>query len=166
MPLYPTRYHWPLVHRYYATKTINTMRKTDLIDRLTIQHRTINPDTIQRSVNVLLDHISETLAQGGRIEIRGFGSSALNDFPPRQGRNPKTGERLEVPDRYRIHFKAAKALRQRVNSASQKSESVSQRKHPRNSTPAFSDSRFPLILLLESMSPSWSFGALHRQERP
>ena len=55
------------------------------------------------------------LARGGRIEIRGFGSFALNYRPPRTGRNPKSGEKVQVPAKYVPHFKAGKELRERVD---------------------------------------------------
>ena len=61
---------------------------------------------------------SSTLAQGGRIEIRGFGSFALNYRPPRVGRNPKSGEKVSVPAKYVPHFKAGKELRERVDHSS------------------------------------------------
>ena len=55
------------------------------------------------------------LSQGGRIEIRGFGSFSLNYRPARVGRNPKSGERVEVPAKHVPHFKAGKELRERVD---------------------------------------------------
>jgi len=62
----------------------------------------------------LLDTLSSTLSRGGRVEIRGFGSFGLNYRPPRQGRNPKTGDKVKVPAKYVPHFKAGKELRERV----------------------------------------------------
>ena len=59
--------------------------------------------------------MSATLSQGGRIEIRGFGSFALTYRSARLGRNPRTGGRVEVPAKYVAHFKAGKELRERVN---------------------------------------------------
>ncbi|MBI0420877.1 MAG: HU family DNA-binding protein, partial [Nitrosospira sp.] len=58
----------------------------------------------------------KSLLQGERIEIRGFGSFNLNCRPPRVGRNPKTGEKVKVPEKYIPHFKAGKELRERVDS--------------------------------------------------
>jgi integration host factor subunit beta len=55
------------------------------------------------------------LATNDRIEIRGFGSFALNYRPPRVGRNPKSGEKVQVPAKYVPHFKAGKELRERVD---------------------------------------------------
>jgi integration host factor subunit beta len=67
------------------------------------------------SVKMILDALSETLAKGDRIEIRGFGSFSLNYRPPRLGRNPKSGVKVEVPAKYVPHFKAGKELRERVD---------------------------------------------------
>jgi integration host factor subunit beta len=66
---------------------------------------------------MILDAMSETLAKGDRIEIRGFGSFSLNYRPPRVGRNPKSGVKVEVPAKYVPHFKAGKELRERVDQA-------------------------------------------------
>jgi integration host factor subunit beta len=67
------------------------------------------------SVKMILDAMAEALSKGDRIEIRGFGSFALNYRPPRVGRNPKSGEKVEVPEKWVPHFKAGKELRERVD---------------------------------------------------
>ncbi|MBX9965254.1 MAG: HU family DNA-binding protein, partial [Burkholderiales bacterium] len=59
--------------------------------------------------------MAKSLSQGQRIEIRGFGSFGLNYRPPRTGRNPKSGEKVQVPAKYVPHFKAGKELRERVD---------------------------------------------------
>lgn len=66
------------------------------------------------SVKEILEAISDTLAKGHRVEIRGFGSFALTYRPPRIGRNPKTGEKVEIGAKYTPHFKAGKELRARL----------------------------------------------------
>lgn len=66
------------------------------------------------SVKEILEAIADTLAKGHRVEIRGFGSFSLNYRPPRIGRNPKTGEKVEVGGKYVPHFKAGKELRERL----------------------------------------------------
>lgn len=91
------------------------MLKSELVERLAVKYRELDPPTVKLVVEVLLDHMSATLAEGERIEIRGFGSFSLDYLPPRQSRNPKTGEPVAVPGRYRIHFKPGKELKQRVN---------------------------------------------------
>jgi len=64
---------------------------------------------------MILDAMTDALARGDRIEIRGFGSFALNYRPPRTGRNPKSGDKVHVPEKYVPHFKAGKELRERVD---------------------------------------------------
>lgn len=75
---------------------------------------------VEHSVKVLVDTMTRSLAKGQRIEIRGFGSFDLNHRPARVGRNPKTGEKVEVPEKYVPHFKPGKELRERVDQALQK----------------------------------------------
>lgn len=70
---------------------------------------------IEYSIKVLVDTMTRSLAKGQRIEIRGFGSFDLNYRPPRIGRNPKTGEKVEVPAKQVPHFKPGKGLRERIN---------------------------------------------------
>ena len=91
------------------------MTRSDLIDRLASQHPQLQAKDAEMVVRVILDAISATLSNGGRIEIRGFGSFALNYRPPRNGRNPKNGDKVEVPAKYVPHFKAGLELRKRVD---------------------------------------------------
>ena len=67
------------------------------------------------AVKMILDAMTQSLLGGHRIEIRGFGSFGLNYRPPRTGRNPKSGEKVHVPEKYVPHFKAGKELRERVD---------------------------------------------------
>ena len=67
------------------------------------------------SVSAILDAIADTLAKGGRIEIRGFGSFSLNHRLARVGRNPKTGAKVTVPAKWTPHFKPGKELRESVD---------------------------------------------------
>ena len=67
------------------------------------------------TIKMILDAMAKSLADGQRIEIRGFGSFGLNYRPPRTGRNPKSGEKVQVPAKYVPHFKAGKELRERVD---------------------------------------------------
>jgi len=93
------------------------MTKSELIARLAERFPQLVAKDADLSVKMILDAMSEALAQGGRIEIRGFGSFSLNYRPPRIGRNPKTGAKVEVPAKYVPHFKAGKELRERVDIA-------------------------------------------------
>jgi integration host factor subunit beta len=70
---------------------------------------------MELAVKMILDHMSDALARGERIEIRGFGSFSLHYRAPRVGRNPKTGEPVSLPGKYVPHFKPGKELRERVN---------------------------------------------------
>ena len=91
------------------------MTRADLIDRLAYLHTQLQAKDAEMAVRVNLDAMSDTLSRGGRIEIRGFGSFALNYRPPRLGRNPRTGAKVEVSAKYRPSFKAGKELRERVD---------------------------------------------------
>jgi len=91
------------------------MTRSDLIDRLAELHSQLLSKDSELAVKVILEALSATLSRGGRVEIRGFGSFGLNYRPPRQGRNPKTGEKVKVPAKYVPHFKAGKELRERAS---------------------------------------------------
>ena len=70
---------------------------------------------IETAVKLLLEHMSDALASGERIEIRGFGSFSLHYRAPRTGRNPKTGDSVVLEGKYVPHFKPGKEMRDRVN---------------------------------------------------
>ena len=91
------------------------MTRADLINRLAAIHPNLQLKDAEASVKLILDAMSNSLAKGGRVEIRGFGSFGLNLRPPRLGRNPKTGVSVKVPAKYAPHFKAGKELRERVD---------------------------------------------------
>jgi integration host factor subunit beta len=94
---------------------MKTMTKSELIARLAERNPRLVARDADEAVNTMLDAMSDALAGGQRIEIRGFGSFALNYRPPRVGRNPKSGDRVQVPAKYVPHFKAGKELRERVD---------------------------------------------------
>ncbi len=91
------------------------MTKSELIARLADRFPQLIAKDTDFAVKVILDAMAEALSGGQRIEIRGFGSFSLNYRPPRLGRNPKSGERVQVPEKYVPHFKAGKELRERVD---------------------------------------------------
>ena len=91
------------------------MTKSELIDRLAAQFPQLVAKDAELAVKMILDAMAESLAKGERIEIRGFGSFGLNFRPPRTGRNPKSGEKVQVPQKHVPHFKAGKELRERVD---------------------------------------------------
>ena len=90
------------------------MTKADLIN-LVSEKAAITRVKAETVVNTIFDTMVEALMKDDRIEIRGFGSFSLSYRPARLGRNPKSGERVEVPAKYVPHFKAGKELRDRVD---------------------------------------------------
>ena len=93
------------------------MTKSELIAQLAERFPQLVAKDADFAVKMMLDAMSEALVRGDRIEIRGFGSFALNYRPPRVGRNPKSGEKVSVPAKWVPHFKAGKELRERVDQA-------------------------------------------------
>jgi len=91
------------------------MTKSELIAKLAARFPQLVVKDAELSVKAILDAMAERLANGQRIEIRGFGSFSLNYRPPRLGRNPKTGAKVQVPEKHVPHFKAGKELRERVD---------------------------------------------------
>ncbi len=91
------------------------MTKSELIVQLAERFPQLVAKDADYAVKMILDAMTDALARGDRIEIRGFGSFALNYRPPRTGRNPKSGEKVHVPEKYVPHFKAGKELRERVD---------------------------------------------------
>lgn len=91
------------------------MTKSELIERLVQRHTHLSQKDVELAVKLLLEEVSETLASGERIEIRGFGSFSVHHRPARMGRNPKTGEAVRIPEKYVPHFKPGKEMRERVN---------------------------------------------------
>lgn len=92
------------------------MLRSDLIQILQERNPHLHLSDVDAAVKGILDHLAETLAAGGRIEIRGFGSFVLRQHQPRLTRNPKTGEPVQLGEHYRVHFKPGLALRERINS--------------------------------------------------
>jgi integration host factor subunit beta len=89
--------------------------KSELIEKLVDKNRYVPAKDVELSVKEILEQMVQTLQKGERIEIRGFGSFSLHYRAPRTGRNPKTGERVELEGKYVPHFKPGKELRERVN---------------------------------------------------
>lgn len=91
------------------------MTKSELIEALARGQTHLAYSDVEMSVKGLLEQMSRALAEGDRIEVRGFGSFSLHYRPPRMGRNPKTGEAVALPGKHVPHFKPGKELRERVN---------------------------------------------------
>jgi integration host factor subunit beta len=98
-------------------KRFLTMTKSELVSRLAARFPQLVAKDADCAVKMILDAMTEALVDGHRIEIRGFGSFALNHRPPRVSRNPKSGEKVQVPAKRVPHFKAGKELRERVDAA-------------------------------------------------
>ncbi|MEW9796960.1 integration host factor subunit beta [Alteromonas sp. CYL-A6] len=93
------------------------MTKSELIERLADQASHIPAKELEAAIKEILEQMAQTLQKGDRIEIRGFGSFSLHYRAPRVGRNPKTGETVELDGKYVPHFKPGKELRERVNAS-------------------------------------------------
>lgn len=91
------------------------MTKSELIQKMAQQYPELSPRQVEGAVKELIEHMAQELASGGRIEIRGFGSFSLHYRAARVGRNPKTGDAVQLPGKSVPHFKAGKELRERVD---------------------------------------------------
>ncbi|MAY39590.1 MULTISPECIES: integration host factor subunit beta [Spongiibacter] len=91
------------------------MTKSELIELMAERQPQLSHKDIELAVKTMIEHMSQVLATGSRIEIRGFGSFSLHYREPRMGRNPKTGDTVQLPGKYVPHFKPGKELRERVN---------------------------------------------------
>lgn len=91
------------------------MTRSDLIAKLAEAHPYLTLKDIELSVQVILDSMSNSLAYGQHVEMRGFGSVTAHLRPPRKNRNPQTGASVMVPAKYAPHFKAGKVLKERVD---------------------------------------------------
>lgn len=91
------------------------MTKSELIEVITAQQKQLSSKDVELAVKTMIEQMANTLAQGHRIEIRGFGSFSLHYRAPRIGRNPKTGETVGLSGKYVPHFKPGKELKDRVN---------------------------------------------------
>lgn len=93
------------------------MTKSELIEQLADKQPHLAPKDVESSVKEVIESLIHALADGDRVEVRGFGSFSLHYREPRLGRNPKTGEKVELDGKYVPHFKPGKALRDRVNAS-------------------------------------------------
>ena len=91
------------------------MTRSELIDLMADSQNQLSTKDVELAVKLLIDHMSEILSAGQRIEIRGFGSFSLHYREPRQGRKPRTGDAVELRGKHVPHFKPGKELRERVN---------------------------------------------------
>jgi|ERR1035437_874128 integration host factor subunit beta len=90
------------------------MTRSELISRLADKHPNLTASDVEFVVKTVIDSIVNQLAQGGRVEIRGFCSFSAYTRPPRLSRNPRTGETVHVPEKRVLHFRPGTELRERV----------------------------------------------------
>lgn len=95
--------------------TSATLTKSELVTRIARDEPQLSEQDVELAVNSILERMASALAEGERVEIRGFGSMNLHYRPPRVGRNPKTGEKVQVSEKYVPHFKPGTDLRKRVD---------------------------------------------------
>ena len=93
------------------------MTKSELIERIASRQDQLLPKDVEFAVKMILDSMTDALVDDRRIELRGFGSFCLHFRAPRIGRNPKTGDSVELGGKYVPYFKPGKELRERVNNS-------------------------------------------------
>lgn len=91
------------------------MIRSELLQVLAKENPELRAEDIERAVDAFFDEIAEQLAQGGRVELRGFGAFSVKARDARVGRNPRTGEAVKVEDKKVPFFKTGKLLRDRLN---------------------------------------------------
>ncbi len=94
---------------------MRSIAKSGIVNRLAQKQTQLTEEDVEMAVNTILDNMVDGLVSGERVEIRGFGSLSLHFRPPRVGRNPKTGEQVNVPAKYVPHFKPGNELKYRVD---------------------------------------------------
>ena len=92
-----------------------TITRSELIDALVDKQPHLGARDVELAVKAVLEKMGQSFEHGNRIEIRGFGSFSLHYRPARIGRNPKTGESVDVEDKFSPHFKPGKELKERVD---------------------------------------------------
>ena len=91
------------------------MTKSELIENLALKQTQLSVRDVELAVKAIIDMMGQSLSSGERIEIRGFGSFSLHYRSPRTGRNPKTGDSVQLSGKYVPHFKPGKELREKVD---------------------------------------------------
>jgi integration host factor subunit beta len=91
------------------------MIRSELIQKIADENPHLYQRDVEKIVNTIFDTITETMAQGNRVELRGFGAFSVKKRDPRLGRNPRTGEAVTVEQKHVPFFKTGKLLRDRLN---------------------------------------------------
>ncbi|WP_086618223.1 integration host factor subunit beta [Erythrobacter tepidarius] len=92
------------------------MIRSELLQELHKDNPDLRAEEIEQVVDIFFDEIAQRLAEGGRVELRGFGAFSTRKREARSGRNPRTGETVKVPAKRVPYFKAGKEIRERLNS--------------------------------------------------
>jgi integration host factor subunit beta len=91
------------------------MIKSELIEKIAVTNPHLGAKDVEKIVNVIFEEITNALARGDRVELRGFGAFSVKHRPARVGRNPRTGDQVQVAEKYVPYFKTGKELRVRLN---------------------------------------------------
>jgi len=91
------------------------MIRSELLQNLAEENPGLRPDEIEKILDIFFDNIIDRLVEGGRVELRGFGAFSTRAREPRKGRNPRTGEAVDVPAKRVPYFKPGKEMRARLN---------------------------------------------------
>jgi len=91
------------------------MIRSELIQKIADENPHLFQRDVDRIVSTIFDEITEAMANGNRVELRGFGAFSVKRRDPRIGRNPRTGEAVEVEEKHVPFFKTGKLLRDRLN---------------------------------------------------
>lgn len=91
------------------------MIKSELVQIIANKNPHLFQRDVENIVNAIFDEITDTLADGNRVELRGFGALGVKRRPPREGRNPRTGDTVMVEEKWVPFFKTGKELRERLN---------------------------------------------------
>ncbi len=91
------------------------MIRSELLEKLATENPDLKPEEIEKIVDMFFGQIIQKLADGGRVELRGFGAFSTRKREPRRGRNPRTGESVDVPAKRVPYFKPGKEIRERLN---------------------------------------------------
>ena len=91
------------------------MIRSELLQAIAADNPDLRPEEVEQVVTIFFDEIAKRLAEGGRVELRGFGAFSTRARDARQGRNPRTGETVSVPSKSVPFFKSGKELRERLN---------------------------------------------------
>ncbi len=91
------------------------MIRSELIKKLESENPELSSEDVERIVDLFFNQIIQRLANGGRVELRGFGAFSTRERNPRKGRNPRTGDSVDVPSKRVPYFKPGKEVRERLN---------------------------------------------------